>query len=230
MRDFRQDPAWYLRGARAGITFDRKHDKVRAALKQRRQPMGEAVVLHDATIDPNSDLGRQLVVDLARFREGLVDEKAIRKKFRLGNDVWEALGDDDELIRAVEAEAVRRIADGSVKRERAQVLVARAPTVLGDILNDAGQSARHRIDSAKVLNDFASNGPAGSPASERFVIRIDLTAGGGDVLHFDKSIAIDAGDIDPYHPDDADVTSTPWGMFAAIPTRKKDDDGGQGHI
>lgn len=88
--------------------------------------MGEAVVLHDATIDPNSDLGRQLVVDLARYREGLVDEKAIRKKFRLANDVWEALGDDDELIRAVEAEAVRRIADGSVKRERAQVLVARA--------------------------------------------------------------------------------------------------------
>jgi hypothetical protein len=103
--------------------------------------MGEDVVLHDATIDPNSDLGRQLVVDLARFREGLVDEKAIRKKFRLGNEVWEALGDDDELIRAVEAEAVRRIADGSVKRERSQALVAAAPTVLGDILNDASQSA-----------------------------------------------------------------------------------------
>ena len=89
--------------------------------------MGEAVVLHDTTIDPNSDLGRQLVVDLARYREGLVDEKAIRKKFKLANDVWEALGDDDELIRAVEAEAVRRIADGSVKRERAQVLVGARP-------------------------------------------------------------------------------------------------------
>ena len=45
--------------------------------------MGEAVVLHDATIDPNSDLGRQLVVDLARYREDLVDEKTIRKQFRL---------------------------------------------------------------------------------------------------------------------------------------------------
>jgi hypothetical protein len=193
--------------------------------------VGEAVVLHDATIDPNSDLGRQLVVALARFREGLEDEKAVRKKFRLDNDVWEALGNDDELIRAVEAEAARRIADGSVKRERSQVLVARAPTVLGDILNDASQSARHRIDSAKTLNDFASHGPAGAPASERFVIRIDLTAGGGDVLHFDKSIAVDAADIDPYHPDDGDVTATPWGMVAAISTKKKDgDDGGQGHI
>lgn len=43
----------------------------------------DAVALPDTTIDPSSDLGRQLVVDLARFREGLVDETAIRKKFRL---------------------------------------------------------------------------------------------------------------------------------------------------
>jgi hypothetical protein len=184
-----------------------------------------AVALPDTTIDPSSDLGRQLVVDLARFREGLVDEKAIRKKFRLDNEVWQALADDDELIRAVEAEAVRRIADGSVKRERSQALVAAAPTVLGDILNDASQSARHRIDSAKTLNDFASNGPESAAASDRFIITINL---GEDVLRFNKSIKPDATDIDPYHPEDADVTATPWGMF---PTKKKDDDdGGQGHI
>ena len=85
-----------------------------------------AVVLPDATIDPSSDLGRQLVVDLARYREGLVDEKAIRKKFRLANDVWEALGDDDELIRAVEAEAVRRIAAAALK-ESARKCWSRAP-------------------------------------------------------------------------------------------------------
>ena len=148
--------------------------------------MGEAVVLPDATIDPSSDLGRQLVVDLARYREGLVDEKAIRKKFRLDNDVWQALGDDDELIRAVEAEAVRRIADGSVKRERAQVLVARAPTVLGDILNDASQSARHRIDSAKTLNDFASNGPERPPPAIGPLYYYDKLSGGDHVLHFNK--------------------------------------------
>ena len=30
---------------------------------------------------------------------------------------------------------------------------------------------------------------------------------------------------------DTDVTATPWGMFAASSTKKKDgDDGGQGHI
>ena len=194
--------------------------------------MGEAVVLHDTQVDPNSDLGRQLVVDLARYREGLVDETAIRKKFKLDNEVWQAFGNDDELVRAVEAETVRRIADGSVKRERAQALVAAAPTVLGDILNDASQSARHRIDSAKTLNDFASNGPAGAPASDRFIITINLSGDGVDhVLHFDKSIKPDAFDVDPYNDVDTDVTATPLGMVAAISTKKKDsDDGGQGHI
>jgi hypothetical protein len=188
-----------------------------------------AVVLPDATIDPSSDLGRQLVVDLARYRENLLDEKTIRKRYRFDESTWQKLGDDDELIRAVEAEAVRRIADGSVKRERSQVLVARAPTVLGDILNDASQSARHRIDSAKTLNDFASNGAeAAAGQSDRFIITINL---GEEVLRFNKSIKPDATDVDPYHPDDTDVTSTPWGMFAAISTKKKDgDDGGQGHI
>ena len=183
--------------------------------------MGEDVVLHDATIDPNSDLGRQLVVDLARYREGLVDEKAIRKKFRLANDVWEALGDDDELIRAVEAEAVRRIADGSVKRERAQVLVARAPTVLGDILNDAAQSARHRIDSAKTLNDFASNGAeAAAGQSDRFIITINL---GEDVLRFNKSIKPDATDIDPFNPD----TDDPQGWNLALALKKSEEGGSE---
>ena len=93
-----------------------------------------AVVLPDATIDPSSDLGRQLVVDLARYREDLLDEKTIRKRYRFDESTWQKLADDDELIRAVEAEAIRRIADGSVKRERSQVLVARAPTVSATFL------------------------------------------------------------------------------------------------
>ena len=190
--------------------------------------MGDIVNLRGRPVPLEDDI--EFISDMARFSESILSEKAIRKKYRLADDIWEKLADDDNLVRAIEAESVRRVRDGSAKKEKAQKLVVAAPDVLSGILLDENANARHRIDSCKVLNDFASNGPAGSPASERFVIRIDLTAGGGDVLHFDKSIAIDAGDIDPYHPDDADVTSTPWGMFAAIPTRKKDDDGGQGHI
>ena len=76
-----------------------------------------AVVLPDATIDPSSDLGRQLVVDLARYRENLLDEKTIRKRYRFDESTWQKLGDDDELIRAVEAEAVRRSRTAAQKRE-----------------------------------------------------------------------------------------------------------------
>ena len=186
----------------------------------------DAVALPDTTIDPSSDLGRQLVVDLARFREGLVDETAIRKKFKLDNEVWRALAGNDELIRAVEAEAVRRIADGSVKREKAQLLVVKAPDVAASIMLNDSANDRHRLDACKVLNDFSANGPAGAPASDRFIITINL--GDDHVLHFDKSIAIDPHDTDRFNDVDTDVTATPWGIF---PTKKKDgDDGGQGHI
>jgi hypothetical protein len=184
-----------------------------------------AVVLPDATINPSSDLGRQLVVDLARYRENLLDEKTIRKRYRFDESTWQKLADDDELIRAVEAEAVRRIADGSVKRERSQVLVARAPTVLGDILNDASQSARHRIDSCKVLNDLASNGPGDTaPASDRFVIQINL---GADTLTFNKSIRpLEPGEIDPDDSSPSDTDSMP---HLAAMAAKKSTDGGNGN-
>ena len=105
----------------------------------------------------DSDLGRELIVDCARFREGLLDEKSIRKKYRLTDDVWEKLAEDDALIRAIEDETLRRIRDGSAKREKAQLLVAKAPDVLSDILLDNTANARHRIDSCKVLNEFAAN-------------------------------------------------------------------------
>ena len=66
-------------------------------------------------------------------------------------------------------------------------------------------SPRHRIDSAKALDAFAANGPEAAPASDRFQITINL---GADVLHFDKSIAIDANDIDPFN----DIDTTPQGV------------------
>ena len=69
------------------------------------------------------------MVDCARFREGLLEEKAIRKKYRFDEAAWEALG-NDEMVRAVEEEFVRRISDGSSKREKAQKLVVAAPDVL----------------------------------------------------------------------------------------------------
>ena len=66
-------------------------------------------------------------------------------------------------------------------------------------MTDDTQNARHRIDLAKVLNDFAANGPQGAPAADRFVINIQL---GADVLKYDRSIEINPNDVDPHHLED----------------------------
>jgi hypothetical protein len=121
-------------------------------------------------------------------------------------------------VAAIELEKTRRVRDGSAKREKAQKLVVQAPDVLSGILMDNSANARHRIDSAKVLNDFAANGPEGIPAADRFQITIVLDS--DTTLKFDKSRAVDANDIDPYND---------TGVIAAI-AAKKDDGGGQEFI
>ena len=181
--------------------------------------MGDVV----SSILLDSDLGRELIVDCARFREGLLDEKSIRKKYRLTDDVWEKLAEDDALIRAIEDETLRRIRDGSAKREKAQLLVTKAPDVLSGILLDNTANARHRIDSCKVLNEFAANnGPEAATAGTRFLIQINL---GADTLTFNKSIRpLEPGEIDP---DDCgpDVDTSVVASIAA----KKPTDGGNGN-
>ena len=84
---------------------------------------------------------------------------------------------------------------------------------------DASASPKHRIDSAKALDAFAANGSEAAPASDRFQITINL---GADVLHFDKWIAVDANDVDPFN----DTDTTPQELLAAIAANKGKDDGG----
>jgi hypothetical protein len=102
------------------------------------------------------------VEDMSRYAEGICTEQAIRKKYRLDldDDAWEVLGQNDELVRAIEEERTRRIRSGAAKREKAQNFVTSAPDILNGIMSNPKESARHRIDSAKVLNDFADPGPS----------------------------------------------------------------------
>jgi hypothetical protein len=182
--------------------------------------MGEVVELKPVSLVDNFEF----VADCCRYSENIMSEAAVKKKWRFADAQWERLGSDDKLIEAIEAEKVRRVRSGQQKRERAQVLVVKAPDVLSDILNDAGQSARHRIDSAKTLNDFASNGPAPAAGqSDRFIISIVLSADGiPHTEHFNKSIKPDAHDID------SNDTSTTLELsaFTASATKQKDDGGG----
>src|SRR5215471_8007635 len=103
------------------------------------------------------------ITDMARYAVGVLTEAQVKKKYRFDDDTWMRLGENDKLIDAIEAEKTRRIRRGDSARERAQLLFADAPTVLGSIMNDPSSSARHRIESAKELRVVADNGPETAP-------------------------------------------------------------------
>jgi hypothetical protein len=158
----------------------------------------------------------EFVADCCRYSENILSEEAVKKKYHFNDATWARLGDDERLIETIEAEKVRRIRNGVSAREKAQQLFVTAPSVLGNILHDDSASPRHRIESAKELRVIAANGPETAPAADRFQITINL---GADVLHFDKSIAPDPNDVDPFNdinPNDRDVT--PQDVIAAIAT------------
>jgi hypothetical protein len=174
------------------------------------------------------------VSDLARFAEGILSEKAIRRRYPLASATWDRLGSDDALVEVIETEKARRIRDGSTARERAQVLHADAPTVLGGILKDTAAPARFRIESARELRMVAANGPdaPAPPPAERFQIIINL---GGDTLKFDATTnpspkvinpdSIKHSAADHVVNDDDDRLSTPWGLVEARRTKTEGGDG-----
>jgi hypothetical protein len=164
----------------------------------------------------DDEFNSELVRDLARFSEGLVTEKDIKRRYRFDESTWESLN-NDALIAAVEDEKTRRVRSGALKRERAQALVTSAPGVLGEILLAKDANPRHRIDAAKALDDFSANGPEAVPAADRFQIIIRLDA--DTTLQFDKGRTVDPNDHDPHHPDDR--------IFPAITAKKKDGDSGE---
>jgi hypothetical protein len=131
----------------------------------------------------------ELIQDLARYGQNLLTRDQVKKRWRklITEEMWETLGSNDELVDRIEAEKVRRVRDGSFKRERAQQHVVAAPDILNEIMTDPKQSAKHRIDSAKALDQFTGN-PAEAEQRDRIVIKIDLSAdtkNPNDVLVFE---------------------------------------------
>ena len=131
-------------------------------------------------MDSVPDLAAQLladtefVADLARYSEKLLTEKFIRRKYNLTDEDWERAGNDDALVEAIENEKLRRIRNGSAKREKAQAHIVAAPDVLHGILADSAANPRHRIDAVKALDAIAEPGPQTAQQADRFVIHIDL--------------------------------------------------------
>jgi hypothetical protein len=184
--------------------------------------MGDTVNLPIAL---DSDLGRKLVSDLARFSEGICSELEVRKRHHFDDATWEALGDNEALLAEVDAEKLRRIRNGMAKTEKAQILVIKAPEVVSGIMLDSTQNARHRIDAAKVLDSFADSGPKDGPAAaEMFLIKIDISGGSGDPAEvYERTVTLTKPLSSGEPGSDVDTTQ----QQKMIEAKKESDDDGE---
>jgi hypothetical protein len=138
----------------------------------------------------------ELVEDLARFADGILSEKEVRKRHRLDEKAWLAMAEDELLCERIDDRKIRRVRDGSTKRELAQLHIVRGPQVLANIMDDPSAHWRGKVDAIKTLDHLATPpGQAGAADASRFAISIDLTADGGNTIeHYNKPIKIGVSD------------------------------------
>src|SRR5262249_41147915 len=119
----------------------------------------------------------EFLADCARYLEGLYTRSQVKKRWRNIDDAtWDRLGDDNELVDAIELERTRRIRDGSAKRELAQKhIAADGPNTLHNIIRNERANDKHRIDAVKALDSLTGN-PAEIEQKDRIYIRIDMGA------------------------------------------------------
>jgi hypothetical protein len=116
----------------------------------------------------------ELIQDLARYCEGIVTERNVRKKHKLAESDWERLGSDEAFIEAIKRCREARVRSGAVTRERAQKIFTETPDILGQILKDDDASARHRIEAAREIRAVAATGPETQSPTEMFTININI--------------------------------------------------------
>jgi hypothetical protein len=138
------------------------------------------IILRGVPVDLDSAVGYAFVCDAVRAAEGLIDDAQLMETYELTAEDLRTLTANKTFARAVQAERNRRVRTGLAARESAAQIFVRAPKVMGKILDDEGASPRHRIEASRELRATAiGSGDAERPTdSERFIIRIDLTAGG----------------------------------------------------
>jgi hypothetical protein len=79
-------------------------------------------------------------------------------------------------VDAISAESLRRVRDGSAKREKAQQLIVKGPEILDGIATSPKASDKHKIDAVRALNSLAGGNSPEAAQEDRIVIRIDLGA------------------------------------------------------
>jgi hypothetical protein len=156
-------------------------------------PMGDVITLRSTPIDITSDMGRQFVTDCTRAAEGLLTDRELAEKYELSPADWQSITKDVVLGRAIRVERERRVHNGTAAREAACKHFVKAPGILDGIMTDAHSNPRHKIEAIKELRQTAIGNSADRPVeSDMFVIKIDLTAGGGDIETYSKAIKMDA--------------------------------------
>jgi hypothetical protein len=155
--------------------------------------VGDVVNLRSTPIDLLSDTGRQFVVDCTRAGEGLINDQELAEKYELSPADWQSIKKDTVLANAVRAERERRVLNGTAARESAARHFVKMPTILAGIAENQSSNPRHVIEAAKEIRATAAvSSVADRPAgTEMFIIKIDLTAGGGPVETYEKTISID---------------------------------------
>jgi hypothetical protein len=136
-------------------------------------------------------MGQAFIVDVCRAAEGLIPDDEVRDKYGLSVEVWRDSIKDKTLVQAVRAERDRRVLSGIAAREAASRHFVKAPAILEQIMTGQYSNPRHKIEAIKELRQTASGGDSheGLPENERFIICIDLTAGGGPIESYDKPLA-----------------------------------------
>ena len=128
-----------------------------------------------------SDTGRELVEDICRYTEGLLDDKAIMSAWKMSPAELDVIKNDPQVFEAVRCAKHRREQDGSGAREAARKAFVKAPRVLERMLDDPLTPPRGKIEAARELRAAADFAPDSTGDDDRtFTIHIDL----GD----DKSI------------------------------------------
>jgi hypothetical protein len=191
-------------------------ERLRREIAELKKKLGEKQQLTTPKSLPALRNDYEFVVDLARFSEALLSEQAVRKKYHFTEETWTALGTDDALCKRVEEEKLRRVRDGSYKRERSQQLVTKAPLVADGIMMDPKANAKHRLSAAQLLDSFAGFTSENTADEERVIVTINL---GSDVLRF-------GGAVRPT-PNDSDGEIIEPGVPGFMLTKKDGNDGGQ---
>ena len=162
--------------------------------------MAEVIVLNGIESDLDSAIGREFVTDCVRAGEGVITDSDLCLKYEIEPQTLATITQNKSLIKAVRAKSEHRVRSGVSARELAAKIHARAPLVLGNILDDKSANARHKIECVRELRTTAAASTnAEDNKADRFVITINL--GADHIQRFEKTITPPMKELAPAHKD-----------------------------